>query len=115
MAVLKNKIENTVLFEKLFVANTLWARGVGLLGRRSMPSDEAILIIRCNSIHTFFMKFPIDCVFLDKNMKVKSIRTNIGPGRIVFPVWGASSVIELAAGVSNQRNIKVGDQLDVGD
>ncbi len=115
MAVLKNKIENIILFEKLFVANTLWTRGVGLLGRPSMTSDEAILITRCNSIHTFFMKFSIDCIFLDKNMKVKSIRADIKPGRIILPVWGASSVVELAAGASSRCNIKVGDQLDVGD
>ena len=114
MAVLKNRNENKILVENLSIANSLWARGLGLLGRRSMSSEEALLITRCNSIHTFFMKFSIDCVFLDKDMKVKSIRTYVEPGRFVLPVWGASSVIELAAGVSIKCNIKVGDQLDVG-
>lgn len=114
MAVLKNLTTNQTLVPHLDVAKTFWSRGKGLLGRASLPAQEALWIHRCNSIHTFFMKFSIDCVFVDKNLQVKAIYKEIPPGRLIAPVWGASSVIEMAAGSATSMKISVGDQLYVG-
>lgn len=114
MATLVNKTTNQVLIPHLEVAQTFWKRGKGLLGRSSLREDGALWIPRCNSIHTFFMKFSIDCVFVDSNLKVKAIYQDVQPGRLVLPVWGASSVIEMAAGASSKVNVSVGDQLYVG-
>ena len=114
MATLINKTKNQILDLKVEVAETFWARARGLLGRSSMGEVQALWIPRCNSIHTFFMKFAIDCVFVDKNLKVRAIYSNVEPGRLVLPVWGATSVFELASGVSSKMNISVGDQLNVG-
>lgn len=114
MAVLVNKTTNQTLIPHLDVAQTFWARGKGLLGRPSLASEEALWILRCNSIHTFFMKFPIDCVFIDKNLKVKAIYQDVSPWRLVLPVWGAQSVIEMASGAVSKMNVSLGDQLYVG-
>lgn len=114
MARLISKATNQVLIPHLEVAQTFWKRGKGLLGRSSLPEAEALWIPRCNSIHTFFMKFPIDCVFVDKNLKVKAIYQDVHPGRLLLPVWGATSVIEMASGTSAKINVNVGDQLYVG-
>lgn len=114
MAALMNKTTNETLIPQLEVARTFSSRGKGLLGRSSLSDDQALWIHRCNSIHTFFMKFSIDCVFVDKNMKVKAIYQDIHPWRLIPPVWGASSVIEMASGASRKMKVKVGDQLYVG-
>lgn len=114
MAVLMSKTRNQQLISDLEVAATEWARGKGLLGRKSLGPDQALWIRRCNSIHTFFMKFAIDCVFLDKNLCVKAIYPGVKPYRLVWPVWGASSVIEFPSGRSQELKISVGEQLHVG-
>lgn len=115
MPCLENKTKNTKLINNLKIAKTFWSRGKGLLGRKELPADEALWIHRCNSIHTCFMKFSIDCVFLDKEMKVKAIHENVKPGFLIPPVWGANSVVEMASGSSRKLEINVGDELYVGD
>lgn len=114
MAVLRSETTNQTLIPNLEVAKTFWSRGKGLLGRDVLPQGQALWIWHCNSIHTFFMKFPIDCVFVDRNLKVKAVYKDVKPGRLVFPVWGASSVIEMPAGTLETLQVRIGDQLNVG-
>ena len=114
MAVLMNKRTQQNIIPNLEVASNFWSRGKGLLGRAGLNEDQALWIHHCNSIHTFFMKFSIDCVFVDKNLRVKAIRTDVKPGRMVMPIWGASSVFEMKSGTAEKLNIQVGDQLHVG-
>ncbi len=114
MNTLRSKTTDQILIPQLEVAHTFWKRGKGLLGRTELIESQGLWIPRCNSIHTFFMKFPIDCVFLDRHFTVKAIYRDIPPGRLIFPVWGASSVVELAAGASQKINVQVGDKLYVG-
>jgi len=82
----------------LKTADTLLSRTKGLLGRSSLPQGEGLWIKRCNSIHTAFMKFPIDVLFVDKNLRVVSVYENLKPWRITRLHFRASSVIELPAG-----------------
>lgn len=107
------KRANAVLVPNLEVAAGFWARTKGLIGRRDLPEDRGLLILRCNSIHTFFMKFAIDLVFVDRDMKVRKTYSSVPPRRLVLPVWGASSVIELRAGFLNNHPVNVGEQLHV--
>jgi uncharacterized membrane protein (UPF0127 family) len=110
---LYSKNTSKTLIPKLEVASTLWARTKGLLGRASLPEDQGLWIHRCNSIHTFFMKFPIDLVFVDRKMVVKKTISKVKPNRIVFPVLWATSVIELSPGFLENNPIAVGEQLHV--
>jgi len=114
MAVLKSETKNQQLISDLKVATSFWARGKGLLGLKSLGREEALWIHRCNSIHTFFMKFTIDCVFLDKKMRIKAIYSDVKPNRLIWPVFGARSVIELPAGRAKELNLQPGEQLHVG-
>lgn len=114
MAVLENKTKKQQLITGLRVARSEWARGKGLLGTKTLGPEEALWIPRCNCIHTFFMNYPIDCVFLDKNHRVKAVRPGIVPFRLVGPVWGARSVIEFPAGRAEELKIEIGDELHVG-
>jgi len=83
------------------VARTFFERSRGLLGRTGLAPDHGLLIERCNAIHTLFMKFPIDAVFLDRNGKPVRTVKNIRPGRVcVWGGWRAKSTLELAAGTA---------------
>jgi len=104
----------SLLFSDLVLAKTFWQRTVGLLNRRELSPHEALWIRKCNWIHTFFMKFAIDCIFLDEKGSVKKIYHNVQPWRLAGPAWGADSVIEIAAGQALQKNVNVGETLICG-
>lgn len=114
MAVLSSNTRQQQLISDLQVATTEWARGRGLLGKKSLGPEQALLIPRCNSVHTFFMKFAIDCVFVDKNMCIKAIYPSVKPFKLIWPVWGARSVIEFPEGRAQELSLRVGEVLHVG-
>lgn len=113
MKQLWNKTQNTVLITHLEVATDFIDRGVGLLKKSKLEENEALWIHRCNSIHTFFMRFSIDCIFVTKNLMVDDLVENISPWRLVLPRWRSRSVFELKSGMINKLQVKKGDQLDV--
>lgn len=80
------------------VAETMFERMRGLMGRKSLAPGKGMLIRRCNCIHTFFMRFPIDATFLDGQGKVVKVVRNIQPWRLwVWGGWRAKSVLETSA------------------
>ena len=107
------KKNNEVLLGEVAEASSLFSRLKGLLGTKALNPHQGLWIRRCNSIHTFFMKFQIDCLFLSSEMKVVSWKTNIPKGRVVAPVWKATSVVETSAGVI-QRLVDAG-KIQQGD
>ncbi len=113
MKKLWNKTQNTLLVDHLSVATTFVDRGVGLLSKSSLSDSEGLWIHRCNSIHTFFMKFSIDCIFVNKDLIVDDLVENIKPWKLVLPRWRSRSVIEVPSGFISKSKVKKGDQLDV--
>lgn len=80
------------------VARTFAERARGLIGTKSLPPGEGMLILKCNAIHTFFMSFPIDATFLDKNNNIVKVVRNIRPWRLlVWGGWRAVKVLETHA------------------
>lgn len=110
---LLNKTTNKILVPNLEKASTFWTRSKGLLGREELPAGQGLWILHCNAIHTFFMKFPIDCVFVDRKMVVRKVMHKVKPWRVTFPVLFARDVIELPAGFLDSNPIRVGEQLHV--
>ena len=102
--------DGRVVCEHLLVAARPLRRMVGLLGRRRLPDGEGILLRPAGSIHTFFMRFPIDVVFLDKEHRVVGIEPALPPWRTAGR-RGAKAVVELAAGECERRGLRVGDRL----
>lgn len=103
------------LIKNLEVAENFTDRLKGLLGRKTLPSDQALWIKKCSSIHTFFMKFPIDAIFIDKNMSVQKICSQIPSGTMRWGNSKSTDVIEMASGVAQSLKLQKGDQLHVGD
>jgi uncharacterized protein len=103
--------DGSVICERCVVADRMVARMKGLLGKRELVAGEGLLIQPAPSIHTFFMRFPIDAVFLAKSGKVMKVAPNVGPWRM-RSCRRAFAVLELPAGEAEQRGITVGDQID---
>jgi len=87
-----------VLLSRLEVASTFWQRFKGLQFRRPLPPDTGLWLSPCASLHTCCMRFPIDLIMLDGDMKVVGIRKQVQPWRIVMCAQGTKSVIETAGG-----------------
>ena len=115
MARLINKQNDQVIAANVMKAESFRQRLVGLLGHSHLDSDSTLWIARCNSIHTWFMRFAIDVVFVDKQLKIQSIHKNVRPWRMTLPKRSADSVFEFAAGTLEPFDLKQGDQLDVAD
>lgn len=114
MSQLENKTKNQIIAANVIEARRLTERLIGLMGEKKWPGQNALWIHRCNSIHTCFMRFPIDVVFVDRHLKVQAVIRNIQPWRFIWPIWRANSVFEMAAGSLKEQSVSVGDQLYVG-
>ena len=89
--------------ERCTLAATPSLRLRGLLGRSGLPDGEGLLLRPAGSIHTLFMRFPIDVVFLDRELGVRKVVRELGPWRLTFE-RGARSALELAAGGTGARD-----------
>ncbi len=106
-----NLTRNTVLATRMEVASTSAQRSKGLLGRNGLAPGGGLWIIPCESVHTFFMRFPIDLVYLDRKNRIKKVRSEVGPWRI-SACFSAHSVLELAAGAIRSTETRRGDTLE---
>jgi len=107
----KNATKNTVLAENAAVANTSATRRRGLLEREDFPRGEGLWIVPCEAVHTFWMKFPIDLVYLNKRKQVVKVRHAVPPWRI-SACLRAHSVLELPPGTARETETEPGDQLE---
>ncbi|CZQ80909.1 Hypothetical protein Tpal_133 [Trichococcus palustris] len=110
MAKLINERTNQVILEDLRIAETFFSRFRGLMGVKSIPENSGLMITPCNSVHCFFMKFPIDVIFLDKENRVVHIMDSVKPGSISPIVRKAKYVIEANAYILNEK-LQIGDKL----
>jgi uncharacterized membrane protein (UPF0127 family) len=106
-----NKSRGTLLADFLEVAATGRARNKGLLGRNSLSPGEGLWIVPCESVHTFFMKFPIDLVYLDRACRVRKLRSAVAPWRL-SACLSAHSILELPAGTIRATHTERGDLLE---
>jgi len=115
-----NTTRGTVVATKVEAADTPASRSKGLLGRESMEPGEGLWIVQfplarfvpCPTIHTFFMKFSIDVLFLDGDLTVRRVVEDMRPGRLSAWVPSARSILELPAGAL-KGSVSVGDRLEM--
>lgn len=108
---LVNSTRDVVLADRVERAVAIRDRMRGLLGRSSLAPGGALVIAPCNAIHTFFMKFAIDAVFLDRHGRVVGAVAELRPWRATGFHFAASQVVELPAGTLSRTGTRVGDQL----
>jgi uncharacterized membrane protein (UPF0127 family) len=100
-----------LLFSRAGLADGFFKGAIGLMFKKSIKQDSGLLIYWCNSIHTFFMRFAIDAIFLDKNNRVVRILSDHVPWRFGPVVFGANKVLEVNSGQAAAKKIKAGDNL----
>lgn len=106
------KADGTPVCTRCALAVNPWTRMRGLLGRASLAPDEGMLFRPAGSIHMFFMRFPIDAVFCDRELTVLGVERNLQPWRTAARK-GAKVVVELAAGAASA--VREGDRLLLED
>ena len=94
------------------VADTSAKRRTGLLKHSRLEPGDGLWIVPCESVHTFFMKFPIDLVYLDKTRKVRKVRKAVPAWRL-SACFSAHSILELPAGTIEESKTAVGDELEI--
>jgi uncharacterized membrane protein (UPF0127 family) len=100
--------DGRVICDRCVLAETFWMRFRGLMGRASLPPDQGMVFRGTGEIHMFFMRFAIDAVFCDRDLRVLKVARGLKPWRLAA-ARGATVVIELAAGVAD--GVEPGDRL----
>lgn len=106
---IERKGENLDL-SRIELADSVLSRMKGLLGRNKLDDAHALLITRCNQVHTMGMNFPIDIVFIDRNFSVNKVVENLKPYRLAVSLK-SKYTLELAAGTAQRLGIKENDKL----
>lgn len=107
---LRNRRSGFQLAETVEPAFDSRTRNKGLLGRDGLPDGSALILAPCSSIHTWFMRFPIDVLFVDRAGVITKVRTALRPWRM-SAAWGAHAVVELPSGSAGDSH--VGDVLEL--
>jgi uncharacterized membrane protein (UPF0127 family) len=93
-------------------ATGFWQRFRGLMWTNALPSEQALLIQHCNSVHTFFMRFPLDVVYLNKQMQIVKLQGNVPPWRMSWGGVDAHHTLEMAAGGIDRFKLHIGGTID---
>jgi uncharacterized protein len=107
---LRNETRGIVIGDSIDLADTSQKRTVGLLKHKELLPGHGLWIIPCEGVHTFFMKFAIDLVYIDKKNVVRKVVPNVAPWRLSVCL-SAHSIIELPAGAIAPDSTRKGDQL----
>jgi uncharacterized membrane protein (UPF0127 family) len=110
---IKNVSKNTILAENAEIADNPISRAVGLLKYQQLDKGQALVIRPCNAIHTFFMRFAIDVIFLNRKNCVVKLNKNVQTWRMTWPKFSAVSVVELPVGKIEESKTEVGDRLEI--
>jgi uncharacterized membrane protein (UPF0127 family) len=106
-----NQTRNTLLVSRGCLANTFWLRLRGLLGAASLEPGEGLILVGEKSIHTLFMRFPIDVVYVNKDYQVIRTDDNMTPYRLGPFIFQSAYVVEVPIGTIADTATEVGDQL----
>lgn len=106
-----NVTRSTELASKAEVAKSGGKRSKGLLGRKGLSPGEGMWILPCEAIHTFFMQFSIDLIYLDRRNHIKKVASSVSPWRI-SACLSAYSVIELPTGTVLNSQSRPGDLVE---
>ncbi|HEY3297627.1 MAG TPA: DUF192 domain-containing protein [Armatimonadota bacterium] len=110
-----DKRNGRVVARDAVIARSIIAQLKGLMCRREFPEGSALIIPGCRQVHTFFVWFPLDLVFVDKAGKAVRIVEGIRPFEISCYSKKAAQTIELPAGAVSTYDIREGDELLVED
>ena len=107
----RNQTKDAPVVQNVRIASSIWSRFWGLMGKRPLPDGEALLIDPCTSVHTMFMRFPIDVIYLSEDNHVVKIVPEMTAWRASLGGKGAKRVLEMPPGAAARVNLTPGDQI----
>ena len=110
---IRNATRATDLAIDAEAATGIVRRGLGLMGRQGWSGSDGLLLERCNSVHSCFMRMAIDVAYLDKNDRVVRVVERMKPWRVGPIALRAKRVVELPVGTLARTNTAIGDQLEL--
>lgn len=111
---IKNVTKNQQIVKDVIIAHNFLKRLKGLMFTKELPSDSSMYIYPCNQIHTFFMNYNIDVLYLNEKNVIVAIDEDMKPSKIGKKVKGAVAVVELQGGKIKKFNIEVGQAIEIG-
>lgn len=112
LLIVKNKTKQTTLGENIRAANTFLTRLKGLMFKKHINPGEGLYIYPCKGIHTFFMGFPIDVIFINNRKQVVYLINKMKPWALSPVIREAHGVLELPENSIINKNIEIGDSLE---
>lgn len=103
------------IVEELHKAQTFWQRFFGLITYKNLSDNEGMILIGCNGIHTLFMRFPIDVIYLNEYYQIIEAYKDVAPWKILAIRKKAKYVIELPAGTLANSRTKKGHRVIIRD
>jgi uncharacterized membrane protein (UPF0127 family) len=110
-----NVTQQRTLASMLMVADSFFRSLIGLMGMRGLEEGHGLWIVPCQSVHTLWMRFPIDVIFLDEHRKVIHLAENLRPFRISKHLSKARSVIELPVSSIKATGTQIGDEIRIAE
>ena len=110
-----NSTQNNLIADDATVAKSFLTRTLGLIPQKMISEAEGLIIKPCNSIHTFFMKFPIDVLFVGADDEIVALYENVEPWRILPIHFNSLYVAELKAGQISAKNIAKHDIIQIDE
>lgn len=107
------EVDNKSIDLNIELAASFGKRFLGLMFRKQMPEDYALLLVPCNAIHTFSMRFPIDVVYIDTDGVIVKIEEAVKPGKVCKKVASAECVLELCAHRASKIGLTEGIKTDI--
>jgi uncharacterized membrane protein (UPF0127 family) len=108
---LYNVNKDNLVLENIKLADSFMGRFKGLMGRKKLNKSEGLMLLSCSSIHTCFMRFPIDVIFLNLDHEVIALKQGVRPWRMVNFVKKDYITVEMPEGTIEHKNIDIGDLL----
>ena len=108
----RNLTRGTSIGDAIACAESSSERRIGLLKHTRLDVGEGLWIVPCEAVHTFFMKFALDLIYLDRKKRVRGVRKAVGPWRFSM-CFAAHSVIELPVGTIDRTLTAKGDELEI--
>ncbi len=106
------RVDGSVVANRARVADRIWSRLLGLVGRRRFGSEDGLALSPVGSVHTFFMRSSIDVVFLDRDGTVLGMRRSLPPWRLASGGTRACQTLELPGGTIDRLKLQPGDHLE---
>lgn len=108
-----NMTRESVIAQHVRMADTYLSRLFGLMGKAGLPESEGLWIVPCRDIHSCFMRFEFDAIFVDKQQQVLHLVERMRPWRVSKMVWDGHAVLELPAGAIAASGTQIGDLIEL--